>query len=560
MIASGGMRSWRRWGSVIVALRARRWGRPAAGCSAPARRRRGRRRRRRRRMRLGLAHRLGGGLVGRIGRGLQRRVHLRPHGRGVGRRHVDLVGLDGFGRRRRRLRPPAPEQVGEQRHHRDHRRPRDKGERRQFPSLGWCLGHALKTATPSAGFLDLPPACGGRQAAQRPEEGPRRPRPALACFARLSPPACGRRSNAAAPPLSPPHGLSLFRDSPRPRARQRPRPRRRRPPPYLEGLNPEQREAVEAIEGPVLVLAGAGTGKTRVLTTRLAHILATGRARPWELLAVTFTNKAAREMRERIAAPHRPGRRGPALGRHLPLGRRADPAPPRRAGRAEVQLHHPRHRRPGAADQAAPGGREHRHQALDAASSFAGLVDHWKNRGWTPEKLPPTEDFAGGNAARSSTPLPGPAAHPERLRLRRPAAAQPHHLPQHPDVLAEYHGRFRYLLVDEYQDTNVAQYLWLRLLAQKQPERLLRRRRRPVDLRLARRRGGQHPALRARLPRRQGGPAGAQLPLHPPHPGRRLRPDRRQQGPPRQDPVDRGRRRREGPGARRLGRRGREPA
>ncbi|HEY3798765.1 MAG TPA: UvrD-helicase domain-containing protein [Caulobacteraceae bacterium] len=242
------------------------------------------------------------------------------------------------------------------------------------------------------------------------------------------------------------------------------------PPPggdYLTGLNPEQREAVEAIDGPVLVLAGAGTGKTRVLTTRLAHILAAGKARPWELLAVTFTNKAAREMRERITAIIGPSAEGlrwlgtfhsvaaQILRRHAELlGLKSsftiiDVDDQERlikqlleAENIDAKRWTPRH--------------------------FAGLIDHWKNRGWVPGKLPAAEgaQFANNRGGKLY------AAYQERLRILNACDFGDlllHNLTlftEHPDVLADFHSRFRYIMVDEYQDSNVAQYLWLRLLAQ----------------------------------------------------------------------------------------------
>ncbi|HEV7228225.1 ATP-dependent helicase [Brevundimonas sp.] len=243
----------------------------------------------------------------------------------------------------------------------------------------------------------------------------------------------------------------------------RARPPEGAPSDWLAGLNPEQREAVETTEGPVLVLAGAGTGKTRVLTTRLAHILATGRARPWELLAVTFTNKAAREMRERITHLIGPSAEGlrwlgtfhsiaaQILRRHAELVGLKSTFTILDTDDQERLLK----------------------QVLEAENvdvkrwtprSFAGVIDGWKNRGWPPEKLPPGEDFAAGKGQK----LYG--LYQARLRTLNACDFGDlllHNLTilsQHADVAEEYRRRFRYILVDEYQDTNVAQYLWLRLL------------------------------------------------------------------------------------------------
>ncbi|HEX5959454.1 MAG TPA: UvrD-helicase domain-containing protein [Hyphomicrobiaceae bacterium] len=236
--------------------------------------------------------------------------------------------------------------------------------------------------------------------------------------------------------------------------------------PYLEGLNPEQREAVETIDGPVLVLAGAGTGKTRVLTTRIAHILCSGRAQPWQILAVTFTNKAAREMKERIGRLLGGTVEGmPWLGTFHAIGvkilRKHGELVGLKSGFTILDVD----------DQLRLLRQVIEGASLDKdrwpARQLAALIDSWKNRGLTPGKVPRGESF--GFAEGQGTKLY--AAYQTRLKELNAVdfgdlLLETIRLFQdHPDVLAEYRHKFRYILVDEYQDTNVAQYLWLRLLA-----------------------------------------------------------------------------------------------
>jgi DNA helicase-2/ATP-dependent DNA helicase PcrA len=237
--------------------------------------------------------------------------------------------------------------------------------------------------------------------------------------------------------------------------------------PYLTGLNPEQRAAVEAVDGPVLVLAGAGTGKTRVLTTRIAHILSSGRARPNEILAVTFTNKAAREMKERIGHMVGQAVEGmPWLGTFHSIGARML--------RVHAELVNLRSDFTilDTDDQMRLLKQHLQAENIDdkrwPARALASLIDGWKNRGLTPDKVPPGEAmaFAGGKGGKLY------ADYQDRLKVLNACDFGDLLLEclrlfrERPDVLETYHRRFRYILVDEYQDTNVAQYLWLRLLAQ----------------------------------------------------------------------------------------------
>jgi DNA helicase II / ATP-dependent DNA helicase PcrA len=239
-------------------------------------------------------------------------------------------------------------------------------------------------------------------------------------------------------------------------------------PPWLSGLNPPQREAVLATEGPVLMLAGAGTGKTAALTARLAQIIATRLAWPSEILSVTFTNKAAREMKERIGRMIGDAVEGmPWLGTFHSIG-------------AKMLRRH-----------AELIGLQNNFTIIDTddqirllkqliqgaeiddkrfpAKSLAGLIDKWKNQGMSPADL-----SAGDSEAYAN----GKGQEMYALYQRRLLALNAcdfgdlllhslNLLKNNRDVLEQYQQRFKYIMVDEYQDTNAVQYLWLRLLAQK---------------------------------------------------------------------------------------------
>jgi len=238
-------------------------------------------------------------------------------------------------------------------------------------------------------------------------------------------------------------------------------------PPYLAGLNEPQREAVLTTEGPVLVLAGAGTGKTSALTARLAHLIYTRRAWPSEILSVTFTNKAAREMQ------HRVGRIiGDAVEGMQFLGTFHSVAARMLRRHAELVGLKSNFTIIDTDDQLRLLKQTIVAADLDEkrwpARLLASLIDKWKNRGWTPEKLPGDEVFAFADGrgrelydAYQNRLLTLNAADFGDLLLHMLTI-----FTRHPDVLGQYQQRFKYILVDEYQDTNVSQYLWLRLLAQ----------------------------------------------------------------------------------------------
>lgn len=239
---------------------------------------------------------------------------------------------------------------------------------------------------------------------------------------------------------------------------------------YLESLNPPQREAVEALDGPVLVLAGAGTGKTKVLTTRLAHLLTTGRAYPSQILAVTFTNKAAMEMKRRVSTMLGGQEvEGWWLGTFHSIAARILRRHAELVGlSSNFTILDPD-------DQARLMKQLEEAEGLDTKKwpprLILSFIDRWKDRALLPESI-----GAGEADGIADGKLPKLYAQYQQ-RLKTLNACDFGDLlmhvitifrdPKNKHILEQYQDRFRYILVDEYQDTNTGQYMWLRLLAQK---------------------------------------------------------------------------------------------
>lgn len=236
---------------------------------------------------------------------------------------------------------------------------------------------------------------------------------------------------------------------------------------WLDGLNPPQREAVLTSEGPVLMLAGAGTGKTAALTARLAHLVRSRRAWPSEILCVTFTNKAAREMRERVGQMI-----GPAVEGMPWLGTFHSVAAKMLRRHAELVGLQSNYTIIDTDDQARLLKQLIVAENLDEkrwpARQLAGLIDRWKNKGLNPDELDAVENeaYASGKGKRFYQ------LYQDRLKALNACDFGDltlHMLNvfrRHRDVLEQYQQRFKYVMVDEYQDTNQVQYLWLRLIAQ----------------------------------------------------------------------------------------------
>ncbi|WP_375291605.1 ATP-dependent helicase, partial [Qipengyuania sp.] len=244
-------------------------------------------------------------------------------------------------------------------------------------------------------------------------------------------------------------------------------PRAGEPPAYAARLNPPQQQAVLTTEGPVLMLAGAGTGKTAALTARLAHLIATRRAWPSEILCVTFTNKAAREMRERVGRHIGDAVEGmPWLGTFHSIGARM------LRRHAELVGLQQNYTIIDTDDQLRLLKQLIVENDLDEkrwpARQLAGLIDRWKNRGLNPEDLDAIENesYANGRGQQFYR------LYQDRLKALNTCDFGDlllhvlNILRRNRDILEHYQKRFKYILVDEYQDTNQVQYLWLRLLAQ----------------------------------------------------------------------------------------------